>query len=136
VLFLAGFSPTLGGIIAHHQQNKEWPGMRLKLVILASVIAAVVGAGASIALVLGVFAVRSLSSPGLLAASTLLLPIATIVFASIFVYRHTARRRKLQAFLTALLATLLTLSIFILTSALTSRNNPNEPLQPGPHSAF
>ncbi len=59
-----------------------------------------------IALVLGVLAVKSLSSPGLLAISTLLLPIATIVFASIFVYRHTARRRKLQAFLTALLATL------------------------------
>ena len=109
--------------------------MRLKLVILASVIAAVVGAGSSIALVLGVFAVKSLTSPGLLAASTLLLPVATIVFASIFVYRHTAKRRKLQAFLTALLATLLTLSIFILTSAMTSRTGPTEPLQPGPHIA-
>ena len=106
--------------------------MRLKLVIIASLLAAVVGAGASIALVLGVFAVKSLSSPGLLAASTFLLPIAAIVFASIFVYRHTARRRKLQAFLTAVLATLLALSIFILTSALTSRVNPPEPYLPGP----
>lgn len=109
--------------------------MRLKLVIIASVLAAVVGAGASIALVLGVFAVKSLSSPGLLAASTLLLPIAAIVFASIFVYRHTARRRKLQAFLTAVLATLLTLSIFILTSTLTSRANLPEPNPPGPSIA-
>ena len=109
--------------------------MRLKLVIIASVLAAVVGAGASIALVLGVFAVKSLSSPGLLAASTFLLPIAAIVFASIFVYRHTARRRKLQAFLTALLATLLTISIFILTSTLTHRVNPPEPYLPGPEVA-
>ena len=110
--------------------------MRLKLVIIASVLAAVVGAGASIALVLGVLSVKSLSSPGLLALLTLLLPIAAIVFASIFVYRHTARRRKLQAFLTALLATLLTLSIFMLTSVLTSRTGPVEPLQqPGPHIA-
>lgn len=109
--------------------------MRLKLVIIASVLAAVVGAGASIALVLGVFAVKSLSSPGLLAASTFLLPIAAIVFASIFVYRHTARRRKLQAFLTVVLATLLTLSMFILTSALTSRADPPEPYLPGPHIA-
>ena len=109
--------------------------MRLKLVIIASVLAAVVGAGASIALVLGVLSVKSLSSPGLLAASTFLLPIAAIVFASIFVYRHTARRRKLQAFLTALLATLLTLSIFMLTSVLTSRTGITEPLQPGPHIA-
>jgi len=110
--------------------------MRLKLVIIASVLAALVGAGASIALVLFVFAVKSLSSPGLLAASTFLLPVATIVFASIFVYRHTARRRKLQAFLTALLATLLTLSMFMLTSVLTSRRTgPTDPLQPGPHIA-
>ena len=106
--------------------------MRLKLVIIASLLAAVVGAGASIALVLGVLAVKSLSSPGLLAASTFLLPIAAIVFASIFVYRHTARRRKLQAFLTALLATLLAISIFIFTSTLTSRVNPPEPYLPGP----
>ena len=109
--------------------------MRLKLVIIASVLAAVVGAGASIALVLGVLSVKSLSSPGLLALLTLLLPIAAIVFASIFVYRHTARRRKLQAFLTALLATLLTLSIFMLTSVLTSHTGTVEPLQPGPHIA-
>jgi hypothetical protein len=109
--------------------------MRLKLVIIASVLAAVVGAGASIALVLGVFAVKSLSSPGLLAASTFMLPVAAIVFASIFVYRHTARRRKLQAFLTALIAILLTLSIFMLTTVLTSRSREVQPLQPGPHIA-
>ena len=109
--------------------------MRLKLVIIASLLAAFVGAGASIALILGVLTVKTLSSPGPLAIATLLLPMATIVFASIFVYRHTARRRKLQAFLTALIATLLTLSIFILTSALTSRSGPPEPVLPGPHIA-
>ncbi len=109
--------------------------MRLKLVIAASVLAAVVGAGSCIALVLGVFSVKALSSPGLLAASTLLLPIVAIVFASIFVYRHTARRRKLQAFLTALLAIILTLSIFVLASVLTSRNEPADPIEAGPHIA-
>jgi uncharacterized membrane protein len=109
--------------------------MRLKLVIIAALLAAVAGAGSSIALVLGVLAAKSLSNPGLLAASTFLLPIAAIAFASVFVYRHTARRRRLQAFLTALLATLLTLSIFMLTSVLTSRTGPTEPLQPAPHVA-
>ena len=109
--------------------------MRLKLVIAASVLAALAGAGSCIALVLGVFSVRTWSSPGLLAASTLLLPIATIIFASIFVYRHTARRRKLQAFLTAILATLLTLSMFVLASVLTSRGSTGDPVQPGPHVA-
>ena len=87
--------------------------MRLKLVIAASVLAAIVGAGICIALVLGVFSMKALSSPSLLVSSTLLLPIATISFASIFVYRHTARRRKLQAFLTAIIAILLTLAFFI-----------------------
>jgi hypothetical protein len=109
--------------------------MRLKLVIAASVLAAVVGAGSCIALVLGVFSVKALSNPGLLVASTLLLPIATITFASIFVYRHTARRRKLQAFLTAIIALLLTLGLFISASILSSRGNLLEPRPPAEHIA-
>jgi len=109
--------------------------MRLKLVIAASVLAAVVGAGSCIALVLGVFSMKALSSPGLLVASTLLLPIATITFASIFVYRHTARRRKLQAFLTAIIAIVLTLGFFITASILSSRRNPLEPRPPAEHVA-
>ena len=83
---------------ARKHQIKELFGMRLKLVFAASLLAAVVGAGSCIALVLGVFSRQALSSPGLLVSSTLLLPMATIIFASIFVYRHTARRRRLQAF--------------------------------------
>ena len=95
--------------------------MRLKLVLAASALAALVGAGSCIALVLGLFSARALSSPGLLVTSTLLLPVATIVFAAIFVYRHTARRRKLQALLTAIIATLLTLTFFILASIVSAR---------------
>ena len=110
--------------------------MRLKLVLVASSLAALVGAGSCIALVLGVFSVKALSSPGLLVASTLLLPIATIIFAAVFVYRHTARRRKLQALLTTLIATLLTICLFIFASILSSRMSPVEPPQPGPHIAF
>jgi hypothetical protein len=109
--------------------------MRLKLVIAASLLAAVVGAGSCIALVLGVFSVKVLSSPGLLLAATLLLPVAAVVFASIFVYRHTARRRKLQAFLTATLATLLTIGLLTFASILTARRNRVEPPQPvGPQA--
>ena len=110
--------------------------MRLKLVFAASALAALVGAGSCIALVLGVFSTAALSRPGLLVASTLLAPIATIVFAAIFVYRHTARRRRLQALLTTLIATLLTLCLFILASVLSARRVPTEPPQPaGPHIA-
>ena len=109
--------------------------MRLKLVIAASVLAAVVGAGVCIALVLGVFSVKALSNPSLLVISTLVLPIATIAFASIFVYRHTARRRKVQAFLTAILAILLTLGLFIGAAILTGRYRPLEPRPPVDHVA-
>ena len=109
--------------------------MRLKLVIAASVLAAVVGAGICIALVLGVFSVKTLSNPGLLVTSTLVLPIATIAFASIFVYRHTARRRKLQAFLTAIIAIILTLTFLIAASVLTGRYRPLEPRPPVEHVA-
>ncbi|HXC69367.1 MAG TPA: hypothetical protein VN644_05300 [Pyrinomonadaceae bacterium] len=110
-------------------------GMRLRLVIAASLLAAIAGAGSCIALVLGVFSVKTLSSPGLLVASTLLLPVLAIIFASIFVYRHTARRRRLQAVLTALLATLLTLAFFVCASILSARWNRVEPPQPAPHIA-
>ena len=110
--------------------------MRLKLVVIVSLLAAIVGAGSCVALVLGLFSLQALSSPGLLVASTFLLPIAAIIFASIFVYRHTARRRRLQAFLTVVLATLLTLALFIVASIVSARRNPSEPVQPaGPHIA-
>lgn len=110
--------------------------MRLKLVFAASALAAIVGAGSCIALVLGVFSTATWSRPGLLAASTLLLPIASIIFAAVFVYRHTARRRKLQAFLTTLIATLLTLALIIVASIWSARRVPTEPAQPaGPHIA-
>ena len=111
--------------------------MRLKLVFAASALAAIVGAGSCAALVLDFFSVKALSSPVLLVASTLLLPAATIIFAAIFVYRHTAKRRKLQAFLTTLIATVLTLCIFIVATILSARMSPTEPAQPaGPHIAY
>jgi hypothetical protein len=133
----APFSPTKEELFARQQQQtKELDRMRLKLVVIASLLAAIVGAGSCIALVLGVFSVRALSSPGLLVTSTLLLPIAAIIFSSIFVYRHTARRRRLQAFLTVVLATLLTLALFIVASIVSARRSPSEPVQPaGPHIA-
>ena len=110
--------------------------MRLKLVALASLLAAIVGAGSCIALVLGVFSKQALYRPGLLVSVTFLLPLGAIIFASIFVYRHTARRRRLQAFLTVVLAILLTLSFFVLTSILTTRRDRGDPVRPtGPQIA-
>jgi hypothetical protein len=101
--------------------------MRLKLLIIVSLLAAIVGSGASIAIVLGIFAsLKPLTSPTL-ALSTLILPIAAIAWASIFVYRHTARRRKTQAILTALLSLILTFASFALAALLTAKPSHIQP---------
>jgi hypothetical protein len=110
--------------------------MRLKLILIASLLAALVGSGASIAIVLGAFAsLKPLKTPGVLVLSTFVLPAAALVWATIFVYRHTARRRKLQAVMTALLGLLLTLGSFTAAVLLTSRSEriPPQPTPP-PHN--
>ncbi|MEP6919778.1 MAG: hypothetical protein ABI967_01550 [bacterium] len=102
--------------------------MRLKLVIIVSFVAAIVGSGASVAIILTRFSsLRMLAKPDLLVASTFILPIACVVAAAFFVYRHTARRRKTQALLTGVITAMLTLAIFTAASILTSRTNPGEP---------
>ena len=111
--------------------------MRPKLVVGVSFLAALLGAGSCIGIVLGVSSsLNPAARPGLIVTVSLLLPIATIIFASVFVYRHTARRRKLQAFVTAILATLLTLSFFVLATILSGRRNNTKPPTVTPtHSA-
>src|ERR1051325_3574679 len=102
--------------------------MRLKLVILASLIAAMAGAGGAIAIILSVFSsLAPLSKPGVAVMSTFLLPLITTFIAAMFVYRHTARRRKLQAALTTLISLLLIVATFVLASILTSRSRENQP---------
>ena len=103
--------------------------MRWKLLLITSVLAALAGAGASLGLVryLGLGTVGLISSPGLLALGTLVIPVAAITFASIFVYRHTARRRPLQALATALLSTILTLASLFLGSIFLTRPAPSQP---------
>ena len=102
--------------------------MRLKLIIGASLLAAILGAGSCIAILVMFFStLRWVSSPGLLFVSTFLLPAAAITFASIFVYRHTSRRRKLQAIMTAILSILLTITLFVISSIVTSGSDEPPP---------
>jgi hypothetical protein len=105
--------------------------MRLKLVLISALIAAVVGAGTAIAIILFVFSsLKPISAPGLLVVSTYLLPALATLLASMFVYRHTARRRRLQAVLTAIIALVLTILFFILASIITARGLDRLPPQP------
>ena len=109
--------------------------MRWKLLITASLLATIVGAGSALALVYGLVSpTENPSRPSLVALGALLLPVIAITLASIFVYRHTARRRRLQAMLTALLASVLTLTIFLLCSLLYTKPQPAPMPAPTPHN--
>ncbi|MDX6385361.1 MAG: hypothetical protein QOK48_2934 [Blastocatellia bacterium] len=88
--------------------------MRWKLLVIASVAAALIGCALWSALVIGVFGnARTLARNDWLLLASLLLPLAIAVYSGIFVYRHTARRRKTQAAVTIVLATLLSLVAYL-----------------------
>ncbi len=107
--------------------------MRWKLLLIASLIAGLVGAGATIAIIIFLLGSARRLEPGsvdILAFAPLIIPIAMIIVASIFVYRHTARRRKLQALITALLSALLMLTIFFFCEMFLTRRNQEPPPPP------
>ena len=88
--------------------------MRWKLLIAASLLSAAAGAGAFCAawyFLLAPWGGRE--APLWAALLSLLAPLGAIAYAAVFVYRHTARRRTLQAAATALLAALLTLAALL-----------------------
>ena len=108
--------------------------MRWKLVLVVSLLAALIGACGSLAIAYwllgpaGVVAAPRFAARDWTAAATLLLPLLAVTFASIFVYRHTSRRRPLQAVMTALLTlTLLVAAYFAAAVALPVRRPPALP---------
>lgn len=107
--------------------------MRWKLLVVSSLIASVVGSGATLAIILVLAgSSKPVGSQDIVALSTLIIPIAMILAATIFVYRHTARRRKTQAMATALLSTLLTLAILFTSTYFLSKSTRDQaPTQPG-----
>ena len=106
--------------------------MRWKLLIITSVLAALIGVGGSAGLL---YLLTGSATPagqtGLAAAAALLFPLVVITFACIFVYRHTARRRKTQAAATALISLALTLAVlFASTCYIVCCEPPPQPLPP------
>ncbi len=88
--------------------------MRWKLITLTSFLGAFVAGGAWCLLTiagLGRFGI-DVSHPVVVSIS-LLIPISLSIFGAIFVYRHTAHRRKTQALLTAALMLVLTLVMYV-----------------------
>jgi hypothetical protein len=105
--------------------------LRWKLLIAASLLAAAAGAGVCYAAAHFLVPAGGRNAPWV-AALPLLAPLGAITYAAVFVYRHTARRRALQAAAAALLASLLTLTALTLASVLSGRAEPD--LFPAPPS--
>ncbi len=101
-------------VLTPRRQDSDRTGferrLRWKLLIAASLLAAAASAGALYAawhFLLAPWGGRE--APLWAAALSLLAPLGAIIYAAVFVYRHTARRRQLQAAATALLASLINL---------------------------
>lgn len=113
--------------------------MRWKLLIITSLVAALLSAGGMHALVYWMTAyLTPLSEQPYLIAGLIIIPLVVATLASIFVYRHTARRRKLQATLTALLSIILTFAALVIIAQILPRRPLHVSALPTPeprHSA-
>lgn len=82
--------------------------MRWKLLLLASLVAALLGFGLWCVITIAFFGTATeLARRDWAFLASLLLPFASVICAGVFVYRHTSRRRKTQAMASALLTALL-----------------------------
>ncbi|HST53452.1 MAG TPA: hypothetical protein VLJ61_15680 [Pyrinomonadaceae bacterium] len=105
--------------------------MRLKLLIVVSLLASAAGAGICLAVAFFLLEpARGRAVTGWLALASFVAPLAAIIYAAFFLYRHTARRRALQAASAALLTLILTLAALLLGSILARR--PVRELVPAP----
>ncbi|HZH30657.1 MAG TPA: hypothetical protein VEY11_07825 [Pyrinomonadaceae bacterium] len=98
--------------------------MRWKLLIITSLVVALINTGGMRALAYWTIDhTACLPTPGPATIFVVLaVPIFFITLACIFVYRHTARRRKLQVALTALFALILTGTLLVITAKLLPRS--------------
>jgi hypothetical protein len=96
--------------------------MRLKLVLLAALLGTLLGAGVPIAIFAATVGWRAFSPDKLVYQSgswflllVYLPPLIAAALAGFFVYRHTARHRKLQAALTGILVLALCVVAYFVT---------------------
>jgi hypothetical protein len=93
--------------------------MRWKLILLTSLAAAIISVGLWSAVTIGIFgSARAMARSDAVLLSSLIIPLAVVAYGAIFVYRHTANRRKLQALITICLALALTAATYLLASTL------------------
>src|SRR6266566_9003329 len=93
--------------------------MRWRLLVITSFAAAVVACGLWSTLAIALYgSARELAHHDWFLLASAALPVVFIVYAGVFAYRHTARRRKTQAMITAILALFLTIGFHLAASQL------------------
>jgi hypothetical protein len=93
--------------------------MRWKLLVIVSLAAALISCGLWSALVISIFGTaRALARNDLLLISSAIIPLGIAAYAGVFVYRHTARRRKTQGTFAVIMALLFTLGTYLIASGL------------------
>ncbi|MEK6335148.1 MAG: hypothetical protein AABM67_09375 [Acidobacteriota bacterium] len=91
--------------------------MRWKLLVLVSLVAALAALTLWSAITIAIFdSARVMARNGWILLSSLLIPFGVAAYSCVFVYRHTSRRRKTQAALTAILALVFTLGSYLVAS--------------------
>jgi hypothetical protein len=93
--------------------------MRWKLLVSVSFVAALLALGLWSAITIAAFgSARVLAQNDWLLLGSLVIPLGVTTFAGVFVYRHTAKRRKLQVLITTVLVLLLTAASYLVASGL------------------
>jgi uncharacterized membrane protein YfcA len=93
--------------------------MRWKLLLTTSVAAAIIGLGLWSALTIAFFgSARALARHDSTLLASFAIPLGLSAIAGVFAYRHTARRRKTQAFLAGFLTLLFVAGAYLAASTL------------------
>ena len=91
--------------------------MRWKLLVLVSFVATLLALGLWSAVIITVFgSARVLAQNDWLLLCSLVIPLGVTAYAGVFVYRHTARRRKTQLALTVLLTLCFSVGTYLVAS--------------------
>jgi hypothetical protein len=91
--------------------------MRWKLLVLVSFVAALLASGLWSAVTIAVFgSARALARSDWLLLCSLAIPLGVTAYAGIFVYRHTAHRRKTQLAFTVFLTLFLSAGTYLVAS--------------------
>ena len=92
--------------------------MRWKLLVLVSLVAALLALGLWSAVTIAVFgSARVLAQNDWLLLCSLIIPLGVATFGGFFVYRHTSKRRKVQALIASSLVLLLSAALYLIASA-------------------